>query len=330
VAVAGPAVAQPIDLKDGQGRVVHFDAPDQAAAARLTETVNALIHGVEVSSVTIRIVTPTAVMAACGSDAAGCYQSSSRGGNTIYVPTGDTGPDVLTHEYGHHIEQSRRTSFTALGTGVPGWWRARTIDGLLQGGLVARDYSLGWYRSISEIFAEDYAGLNGTTRRWRMLVDAPGPDVLAALRTDLVGAAPTPAAAAPAAQPATPTTPAAPTAPAASAAQPPGVQTATEVRKQGTLAPGASASIPFSVPAPGHGVVVGVRLSGRGRATSARADVRCGGKLLGGKAGRARRPISFRVATPGPAECQLVLGKASSPVNFRVAMRVTPPRASTR
>ena len=322
-------MAQPIDLRDGLGRVIHFDAPDQAAATRLTETVNALIHGLEVSTVTIRVVTPTAVMAVCGSDAAGCYQSSSRGGNTIYVPTGDTGPDVLTHEYGHHIEQSRRTSFSALGTGVPGWWRARTIDGLLQGGLVARDYSLGWYRSISEIFAEDYAVLNGTTRRWRMLVDAPGADLLAVLRTDLVGAAPTPAApAATAAQP--PAATATPAAPAATAAQPPGVQTATEVRKQGTLAPGATSSIPFSVPAPGHGVVVGVRLSGRGRATTARADVRCDGKLLGGKAGRARRPISFRVATPGPASCQLLLGRASSPVNFRVAMRVTPPRASTQ
>ena len=324
---AGTASAQPFDLRDGDGRVVHFDAPDQAAANALGQTVSALIHGNEVSAVAIRVVSPSAVAATCGADAAGCFQTTSRGASTIVVPTGDRGSDVLTHEYGHHIEQSRRKSFTALGSGVPTWWRARGVDALLQAGQVARDYALGWERSISEVFAEDYAALNGSTRRWRMMVEAPTPDILAALRADLVGAAPSPAAP-------TPGTPA----PAPVGASPPpaagassgSVQTPNEVRTRGRLAPGGKSAFPFTVPGAGNGIVVGIRLAGRSKGASARADIRCGGKPLGGKAGRIKRPISFRVAGPGPAACTLVVSRASAPIGFSATVRVTPPAAGTR
>jgi hypothetical protein len=308
---------------------MHFDAPDQATANALGQTVSALIHGNEVSSVVIRVVSPSAVTAACGSDAAGCFQTTSRGASTIYVPTGERGPDVLTHEYGHHIEQSRRKSFSALGSGVPGWWRARGVDGLLQASQVARDYALGWERSISEIFAEDFAVLNGSTRRWRMLVEAPTPELLAVLRTDLVGAAPSPGAPAPAAAtppPAPAGTPPAPAPGATSGA----VETPKPVRTRGRLTPGGKAAVPFNVPSAGNGIVVGIRIAGRRKGASARADIRCDGKALGGKAGRVKRPISFRVAGPGPAACMLVVSRASAPIGFSATVRVTPPAAATR
>ena len=197
----------------------------------------------------------------------------------------------------------------------------------LQAGQVARDYSLGWDRSIAEIFAEDFAVLNGSTRRWRMQVPAPGTDVLAALRTDLAGApspaTPVPASATPSAQPAAPAATGAPAAPPAGA--PAATRTATEVRGRGRLAPGRRAALPFTVPGLGNGIVVGIRLAGRNHGVSARADIRCDGKRLGGKAGRITRPISFRVSGPGHANCMLVVSRASAPVGFSATIRVTPP-----
>jgi hypothetical protein len=325
----GSAGAQPFDLRDGQGRVVHFDAPDEASALQLNQTVNALTHGSEVSTVTIRVLSPASVAATCGTDAAGCYQATSRGSSTIFVPTGGLGPDVLTHEYGHHIERSRRTSFTALGSGMPAWWRTRGVVSLLQAGQVARDYSLGWDRSIAEIYAEDFAVLNGSNRRWRMQVGIPGPEILAALRTDLAGAAPTPPTPVPAGTPAVspqPATSGAPAAGPAGSASP--ARKSMEVRTRGLLTPGGRRLLPFTVPGPGNGIVVGIRLAGRNQRASARADIRCAGKALGGKAGQIKRPISFRIPGPGAANCVLVVSRASAPVGFSATIRVTPPSSA--
>ena len=330
---AAPALAQPFDLRDGQGRVTHFDAPDQAAATRLNDTLSGLIHGSEVSRVTTQLLAPPAVTAACGDAATGCWAVSG-GIYTITVPLGDAGPAIFTHEYGHHIEHTRRTNPGTFGSGVQGWWKARGMDSLIQSGQVSLTYSLGWFRSASEIFAEDYALLNDPNRVWRMPIPAPTAEVLAALRADLVGATPatTPPIVAPGSQPAAPGQPGVPSNPPTSVAPatpgtPPksGPDASQAVRRSGRLAARQSVALPFSVPAWGGGIAVGVRLSGGARVTSARGDIRCDGRALGGRSGRAKQPISFRVAHPGPANCELVLGRAAGSVKFTATIRVTSP-----
>ncbi len=65
------------------------------------------------------------------------------------------------------------------------WWAARRIDALLAQGKVSQGYHLGWERSISEIFAEDYVQLHMSSRYGIRWLRPPGPGIKAALRSDL-------------------------------------------------------------------------------------------------------------------------------------------------
>jgi hypothetical protein len=65
------------------------------------------------------------------------------------------------------------------------WWAARGIDSLLAQGKVSEGYELGWARSISEIFAEDYVQLHMRTPYEIRWLRPPGPRIKAALRSDL-------------------------------------------------------------------------------------------------------------------------------------------------
>jgi hypothetical protein len=63
---------------------------------------------------------------------------------------------LRTHEYGHHLDFAWPVSGLPEPNGTPVWWAARGMAQFLRDGLVAFDYSLGWSRSVGEIFAEDY------------------------------------------------------------------------------------------------------------------------------------------------------------------------------
>lgn len=154
-ATAGAAL---VVKKDNSGRTITFDVVAASADVDWYAAVlSGAAHGDEISGVTIRIVSPSRITSYCGAGAVGCYRRGSS--NVITVGVGDTVAVAasLLHEYGHHLDASWSGDSRGALDGTPAWRAARGISALLGAGTVALDYSLGWSRSVGEIFAEDYA-----------------------------------------------------------------------------------------------------------------------------------------------------------------------------
>jgi hypothetical protein len=97
---------------------------DAALGQRWADFLATLVHGPELSSVTVLLATPEQISHTCGQDAVACY--SSRGAQ-LYAPGEDPGSDlsaeaVITHEYGHHIAANRSNApWLALDWGPKRW-----------------------------------------------------------------------------------------------------------------------------------------------------------------------------------------------------------------
>jgi hypothetical protein len=142
------------------------------------------IHGDEVSDVVIRIVPARLVGRLCNGGGS-CY-AARRGEDLLTVPAGRSRQvaHYLRHEYAHHLEL-QRSRWRGWDPWMERWWAARGIDALLARGKVSEGYELGWARSISEIFAEDYVQLHMRARYEIRWLRPPGPRIKAALRSDL-------------------------------------------------------------------------------------------------------------------------------------------------
>jgi hypothetical protein len=104
-------------------------AMDPALEQRWADFLGSLIHGSEISDVTVLLSTADQISRACGEDAVACYSPQ---GNLLYTPGEDPGSDlsaeaVITHEYGHHIAAHRSNApWNALAWGPKRW--ASTIQ----------------------------------------------------------------------------------------------------------------------------------------------------------------------------------------------------------
>ena len=80
----------------------------------------------------------------------------------MVVPAGrsDDIAHTVVHEYGHHVDASRRHGGLDEPNGTPLWWKARGMAYLVGAQSVRDRYEVGWDRSIGEVFAEDYAYTN--------------------------------------------------------------------------------------------------------------------------------------------------------------------------
>jgi hypothetical protein len=282
VVVTG-ADAAIITSRDDQGRTMTFDVRDATANVDwYASLLRSAAHGNEITNLTIRIVRPEEVELHCGAEAAACY-SRSRSRPLIVVPSGEGGfvASTMLHEYGHHLDSAWRVPGVPELNGTPVWWQARGMAALLNAGQVAFDYSLGWSRSIAEIFAEDYAFIHlgiGYSISWLQPPDA-------ALRTALLaelGGTPT-------------------------AAPPPDatVPAPLVITRSGRLAPRGRRDVSFGLLGPGRRVTLTATVSNRNRAgTRARAQIICNGQQLANQTvvrGRAARTIDLR--NQGPARC---------------------------
>lgn len=300
------ARAEAVVRQDAAGRAITFDvlAPvvdvDWYAAI-----LSAAAHGDEISSVTVRIVPPQEIASRCGDGAAACYERR-RGVSTITLPVGRSSSlaAIVLHEYGHHLDASRAVDGVSELNGTPVWWASRGMAGLLAAGTVASDYSLGWERSIAEVFAEDYAYIH--TGGWYSIPWLAPPDeaLKAAMLAELGAVAP-PAAVLqpPAAPPAEPERPVAAT-------------------RAGVLAPRGRASIPFQLLGTGRRVVVTgvVGPVGRGRAT-ARLEIVCGETVVRRAGLHRRRATTIEVGGLGPAVCRAAV-VSTSPSRQRYSLRL--------
>jgi hypothetical protein len=188
--LAFPALAHGkiVVRNDAEGRPITFDvrAPNVPIAWYARHMRRAL-HGDEISTVTIRIVRKGRIEALCGRGSEACYQRD-RAGARMIVPKGRSAlvATLLYHEYGHHVDISYGgVRGVPEMNGTAGWWQARKLERRLASGRVALDYSLGWKRSVREIFAEDYARLH-VRFAWQIgWLRPPGPAILDAIRADI-------------------------------------------------------------------------------------------------------------------------------------------------
>ena len=97
---------------------------DPALGQRWADFLATLVHGPELSTVTVLLASPDQISRTCGADSVACY--SARGAE-LYTPGEDPASDlsaeaVITHEYGHHIAASRSNSpWLALDWGPKRW-----------------------------------------------------------------------------------------------------------------------------------------------------------------------------------------------------------------
>jgi hypothetical protein len=297
LALAGSGRAEEVTRTDAAGRLIHFDVRAQGVdvdwyAGQLSRAA----HGDEISTVTIRIVAVGEVGRACGTrEAGGCY--GERGRSRIVVPAG-YGPAVahtLLHEYGHHLDATRRHDGAPEPNGTRRWWLARGLPRLLELASVARSYRLGWDRSIAEIYAEDYAYVHVGGRHRIDWLEPPDDEVRAALLADLgVGDANVTAPAEPAVKP-------------------------VVLTSSGVLGPGERRSLSFGLLGPGRRVTLTARVTDGSRG---RVEIACSQRRYArGLAGRAVTTLDVR--NLGPSECVASIRSASAePFRFSVRLRL--------
>ena len=161
---------------------------DDSVNQRWAEFFASLLHGSELSEVTVYLAPPSQVSAICGggSDVLGCY-----GHNTIVGPGEDvssiSAESVLTHEYGHHVALHRNNApWPAVEWGTKRWAsyldvcaRARKHE-LFPGAEVSLEYQF----NPGEVFAEDFRVLNEqrlglAVAPWNVVDDSLQPDAQA-------------------------------------------------------------------------------------------------------------------------------------------------------
>jgi len=307
-ALVGPPIAA-AELRtstDRAGRTITFDVQaEQVDVEWYAELLRNAAHGAEIERVTFRIVTPEALAQICGGQALGCYGGRKEAAR-IVLPTGNSPTLVHTvyHEYGHHLDAWRGVAaIQQEPNGSASWATARGIPELLAAGQVAHDYTLGWERSIGEIFAEDYAQLHQETPFKISWLAPPAEPIRAALRSDLENV------------PATPT-------PVES--RPP-----VTIARSGTLRTGAPVVVPFELLGPGRRVTFSATIATK--TARARMELRCtdgrsASRLLGG----ARRTATIDLGNLGPARCTATLrstAKVAARYSTRVRLAVEQPTA---
>jgi hypothetical protein len=156
---------------------------DPAMGQRWADFLASLVHGSEISTVTVLLATSAQIARVCGADAVACYSPQ---GAVLYTPGEDPGTDlsaeaVITHEYGHHVAANRSDApWSALDWGPKRWASAmqvcaRTRSGeLFPGAEDARHYT----QNPGEGWAETYRVLN---ERKAGLAEAPWQIVTQAL-----------------------------------------------------------------------------------------------------------------------------------------------------
>ena len=304
LASALAARAEIVVKQDAAGRAITFDVLATAADVDWYASILAgAAHGAEIANVTVRIVPPEEIAGRCGADAAACFEQR-RGVRTITVPAGKSNSlaAILLHEYGHHLDSSWAVDGVPELNGTPVWWAARGMAALLQSHAVAFDYSLGWERSVAEVFAEDYAYIHTGAFYSIPWLAPPDETLKAALLAELGGIGVAPASVPPVA-PAPDSRP-------------------VLVSRSGTLSPGARRTIPFRLLGPGRRVTVTAAVSSRRSRPGARIEVICDNAIVQ-RLNVGRQSRTLELTGLGPASCEASLVSTTrSRQHFSVQLRL--------
>jgi hypothetical protein len=138
---------------------------DNARAQRWADFLASLVHGTEISSVQVYLAPLDEVQQYCGQDALACYSPNN---DLLVAPGDDPSSDlsaeaVVTHEYGHHVANSRNDApWQAIDYGTKRWASYMQVCSKTQAGqLFPGAESDSRYRlNPGEGFAESYRVLN--------------------------------------------------------------------------------------------------------------------------------------------------------------------------
>lgn len=137
---------------------------DNAVGQRWADFVAQLVHGPEISTVSILLASPPEVRSTCGRRALACYNPTNA---QLVAPAEDEAGQpaaeaVVVHEYGHHIAANRANNpWPTVDWGTKRWATylhicARTGTGEVHPG----DEGVAYMTNPGEAFAETYRVLN--------------------------------------------------------------------------------------------------------------------------------------------------------------------------
>jgi hypothetical protein len=298
--LAGPLAAREVVLRDGEGRTIRFDVRADVDVAWYAGLLRRAAHSDEIERVTIRIVDWDELAERCGRRAAGCYGRREGNRGVMVVPAGRSAgiAHTVIHEYGHHVDWSRRHSNLDEPNGTPLWWKARGMAELVSLRSVRDRYQIGWNRSIAEVFAEDYAFTN-LRRGYRISwLRPPSQTVQQAIRADLgLAERPVIAAARPDLRP-------------------------VVIVRQGTLRPREGVAVDFGLLGPNRSVRLdgAFPAGGRGHVEVTCDDTTRERRLLTA----ARAAVMLELPRVGPAQCRAsIVNTGSRAERFRFSVRLT-------
>jgi hypothetical protein len=295
LALVGVASAREVVLRDAEGRTIRFDVRADADVQWYANLLRKAAHGDEIERVTVRIVDWDEIATRCASYAAGCYSRQSGNRGTMVVPAGRSSDiaHTVVHEYGHHVDASRRHGGLDEPNGTPLWWKARGMAFLVGAQSVRDRYQVGWERSISEVFAEDYAYTNLMGRFKISWLERPSETVQQAILADL------------------------------GLAEPPKISTTRPalkpvvIERQGTLDPNDRVAVTFGLLGPNRRVQLTGTLAGGGRVA-----VSCGNTFRARQLAAAG-PTSLVLPSIGPGQCEASIVNTSSESRpFRFTVRL--------
>ena len=170
---AGATVsAQRYPVNDGKNRTVAIAVSpacnpltcNAAQPQRIADFLGTLLHGDEITSLTVELMPSLEISGRCGLGAGACYFPD---GNTMLVNGSDaTGPDgasrefVIAHEYGHHLAQHRRNPpfGEAIDWGPKRWATYERVCQGVRDGIYFPGDEAGHYRqNPGEAFSEAFA-----------------------------------------------------------------------------------------------------------------------------------------------------------------------------
>ena len=138
---------------------------EPALGQRWADFLASLVHGSELSTVTVLLSTPDEISRVCGQDALACY--SARGA-LLYAPGEDPSSSlsaeaVITHEYGHHVAANRDNApWDALDWGPKRWASTLQVCAATKQGRLApgAEDPVRYEQNPGEGWAETYRVLN--------------------------------------------------------------------------------------------------------------------------------------------------------------------------
>jgi hypothetical protein len=154
-----------VTATDGEQVTVYVEdelaAVDPGMGQRWADMLTGLVHGPEISTISVYVATLARVQQTCGRDALGCYGSNRLITMADDLP-GISARAVLTHEYGHHVADSRDNSpWQAVDYGPKRWaTQVGVCSRAASGELAPGDESSRYTLNPGEAFAEDYRVLN--------------------------------------------------------------------------------------------------------------------------------------------------------------------------